>query len=487
MTYQLSVQYFEIYLEKIYDLVNYTDKGYSMIAVQKDRRGDIKVPVKAHLVKSFNDVCKILKIGQKNRKEASTFNNERSSRSHTVFAIEVLSQNHKGRVKRAKLNLIDLAGSERIANLGESETLQKECTNINKSLLHLSRCIKLLSEGEKKVNIPYRDSILTRYLTDTLGGKCNTALICTISRLKSKETYTKMTLEFGMWAQKIKTTPVAQVEYSVSELKQKIKKLEEENKDLKTKIRQLLEKLNSASSQDILAEIHNEMNQLSGIKEDDLIMDDSILESSSVSPLELDKTINDDLNQLEPVEEEPELDKLAMLKEELEFERDLKDQAVERSKALEEEVFNLKTQLDSHLSENKKLQERVSELETQLRNREEATVEITEMMNESTHKIQQLEEKNLQLENEVGEAKIKLDEVNNDLQEVSQKLEVVTRQNVESIQELLGLKAQLEAKTTAFENEISEKNSKINVQKTEIEILKKQLEADSSKMDEAIV
>jgi kinesin family protein 18/19 len=56
--------------------------------------------------------------------------------------------------------LIDLAGSEK----GNTEKVGKgvlEGSNINKSLLALGNCIKIIAERKKNTFVPYRDSKLT--------------------------------------------------------------------------------------------------------------------------------------------------------------------------------------------------------------------------------------------------------------------------------------------------------------------------------------
>jgi centromeric protein E len=80
-------------------------------------------------------------------------------------------------------NLVDLAGSER---LNEDDSSIRSDTNeetgyINKSLFVLSNVINKLAEGKKHSHIPYRDSKLTRFLSNSLGGNSLTAIVCTIS------------------------------------------------------------------------------------------------------------------------------------------------------------------------------------------------------------------------------------------------------------------------------------------------------------------
>jgi len=233
--YKIYVQYFEIYMEKIFDLVNYTGEGANL---KTTKTGETYIqPMTAREVRSPQDVWEILEIGQKHKKMSSTLINDRSSRSHTIFLLEVSGVRSDGLTKKAKLNLIDLAGSEKYDNIGPNESRHKESTNINKSLHHLSNCIKSLSEGHKFVN--FRDSKLTHYLKDTLSGNSNTVLICTGSHQKINHNHTKMTLAFGLRAQLVKTTPVWTTELSKAQMMKQIKILKQENFDLKVIIEEI--------------------------------------------------------------------------------------------------------------------------------------------------------------------------------------------------------------------------------------------------------
>lgn len=106
--------------------------------------------------------------------------NERSSRSHTIFVIEVVQTLSDGSKKHAKLNLVDLAGSERIAKTGAKGKTLTEAKQINLSLTTLGLCIKQLTEDNNYVN--FRDSKLTYFLKESLGGNSKTTLVCTCSK-----------------------------------------------------------------------------------------------------------------------------------------------------------------------------------------------------------------------------------------------------------------------------------------------------------------
>ncbi len=87
------------------------------------------------------------------------------------------------RVLRSKLNLVDLAGSERVHKTSAEGQTLKEAKFINQSLFYLEMVI--LSLYEKKSHVPYRNSMMTAVLRDSLGGNCRTVMVATISAEKS--------------------------------------------------------------------------------------------------------------------------------------------------------------------------------------------------------------------------------------------------------------------------------------------------------------
>jgi kinesin family protein 5 len=114
-------------------------------------------------VDSAEKMLEILKIGSQNRSQCQTKMNDSSSRSHSLYLINIHQKNNlSGVVKLSKLFVVDLAGSEKLENMINQQNQLQEVKNINKSLTYLGIVINCLLE--KRDHIPYRDSKLTRIL-----------------------------------------------------------------------------------------------------------------------------------------------------------------------------------------------------------------------------------------------------------------------------------------------------------------------------------
>ncbi|MED6243100.1 Kinesin heavy chain isoform 5A, partial [Ataeniobius toweri] len=140
------VSYFEIYMEKIRDLLDVTKINLS---VHEDK---YKVPyVKGcteRFVTSPEEVMDVIDEGKANRHVAVTNMNEHSSRSHSIFLINIKQENVETEQKLCgKLYLVDLAGSEKVSKTGAEGAVLDEAKNINKSLSALGNVISALAEG----------------------------------------------------------------------------------------------------------------------------------------------------------------------------------------------------------------------------------------------------------------------------------------------------------------------------------------------------
>lgn len=195
LEFHIKVSYYEIYMDKIRDLLDVSKINLS-VHEDKNRVPYVKGATE-RFVSSPEEVFEVIEEGKSNRHIAVTNMNEHSSRSHSVFLINVKQENLENQKKLSgKLYLVDLAGSEKVSKTGAEGTVLDEAKNINKSLSALGNVISALADGNK-THIPYRDSKLTRILQESLGGNARTTIVICCSPASFNESETKSTLEFG--------------------------------------------------------------------------------------------------------------------------------------------------------------------------------------------------------------------------------------------------------------------------------------------------
>uniref|UniRef100_A0A1A9WUB9 Kinesin-like protein n=1 Tax=Glossina brevipalpis TaxID=37001 RepID=A0A1A9WUB9_9MUSC len=200
--FRIKVSYYEIYMEKIYDLLD-VSKVNLQIHENRNRKPYVK-DVTERYVSSPQEVFDIIEEGRSNRHVSLTNMNKFSSRSHSIFSIGVKQKNLLDqRQLSGTLYFLDLAGSEKVSKTGADGVVLNEAKIINKSLSALGNVISALSDG-KKIHIPYRDSKLTRILQESLGGNARTAILLCCSPASVSESETKYTLEFGRRAKIVK-------------------------------------------------------------------------------------------------------------------------------------------------------------------------------------------------------------------------------------------------------------------------------------------
>ena len=147
------------------------------------------------------DIIFLLKQAQQNRSVGETTSNARSSRSHSIFQLSIECKHPKidgGVTLNGSINLIDLAGSERIHKSGgkNNETRLHESREINKSLSALKDVINGLAR--KQSHIRYRDSKLTYILQDHLNSEsAKVLMLVNASPLAAHRTETINSLRFA--------------------------------------------------------------------------------------------------------------------------------------------------------------------------------------------------------------------------------------------------------------------------------------------------
>ncbi|KAF1997497.1 kinesin-domain-containing protein [Amniculicola lignicola CBS 123094] len=235
----VEVSYLEIYNERVRDLLNPTTKGNLRVR-EHPSTGPYVEDLAKLVVRSFPEIENLMDEGNKARTVAATNMNETSSRSHAVFTLTLTQKRHDVEAnmsgeKVAKISLVDLAGSERAQSTGATGARLKEGAEINRSLSTLGRVIAALadmSSGKKKTQVPYRDSVLTWLLKDSLGGNSLTAMIAAISPADINFEETLSTLRYADSAKRIKNHAVVNEDPNA----RMIRELKEELAQLRSKL-----------------------------------------------------------------------------------------------------------------------------------------------------------------------------------------------------------------------------------------------------------
>ncbi|KAL8705228.1 MAG: hypothetical protein Q9201_001644 [Fulgogasparrea decipioides] len=241
LTYTVEVSYLEIYNERVRDLLNPSTKGNLKVR-EHPSTGPYVEDLAKLIVRSFPEIQQLMDEGNKARTVAATSMNDTSSRSHAVFTLIVTQKRHDVETsmdteKVAKISLVDLAGSERATSTGATGARLKEGAEINRSLSTLGRVIATLADlstGKRKnmSMVPYRDSVLTWLLKDSLGGNSMTAMIAAISPADINFEETLSTLRYADSAKRIKNHAVVNEDPNA----RMIRELKEELAQLRSKL-----------------------------------------------------------------------------------------------------------------------------------------------------------------------------------------------------------------------------------------------------------
>lgn len=222
-TYRCTLSYVQLYNEILTDLLD-ANKGHVRIQLGTEDRGDVVLVSEAtglpveRPVTDYKSTMDLFHFGMKQKEMAGTTMNATSSRSHTVFTLNINKSTRTTVVTvndgadkddapsvalEGRLVLCDLAGSERVSKThAEGKTLV-EAAHINKSLLVLGKVVAALTE--KKVQFPpFRESKLTRILQYSLQGNGNTSIVVNISPSDDNTEESLSAVYFGQRALQIK-------------------------------------------------------------------------------------------------------------------------------------------------------------------------------------------------------------------------------------------------------------------------------------------
>ncbi|CAK9878780.1 unnamed protein product [Sphagnum jensenii] len=241
-TYTIHFSYLEVYNEMGYDLLNPDHETKALedlpkVTLLEDEDSVFHLRnLSQHLATNEEEALNLLFIGDTNRIISSTPMNMASSRSHCIFTAHIVARKAgEDTIRRSKLNLVDLAGSERVWKSGVDGQILREAKYINLSLHFLEQVIVALQErshGLPRNHIPYRNSMMTSVLRDSLGGNCRTVMIATVTIAQDQLEETISTCRFAQRVAMVSNEVILNEEVDpnlvIKRLKQEIHELKEE-------------------------------------------------------------------------------------------------------------------------------------------------------------------------------------------------------------------------------------------------------------------
>lgn len=260
--WELKATYVEIYNEQLRDLLLPESQERGQVAIREDTKGRIMLTGLTQVsIQSAEDVLNALNFGSTIRQTDATAINERSSRSHAVFSLNLVQKRTdvppmptpKADKRRSvpvdqlhgtesivttdsKLHFVDLAGSERLKNTGATGDRAKEGISINAGLASLGKVISQLSRNGS-AHISYRDSRLTRLLQDSLGGNAITFMVACVTPASFHLSETLNTVHYARRARDIQSKPEIQQTHEDSDKQAAIDRLRAEVSFLRDQIR----------------------------------------------------------------------------------------------------------------------------------------------------------------------------------------------------------------------------------------------------------
>ena len=222
--FELKFSMLEIYQEGLYDLLNPETKSSDLRIKEHNKKGIYIENLSEVYISSQEEFLILIHEAEKFRIVKETGLNKCSSRSHLLFQLQITQKLPDDTERRGLLNLIDLAGSEKVSKTHAIGETLNEAKKINASLSVLGKVISILAANNGEY-VPYRESKLTRILKDSIGGNSKTILVVNCSTHSYNSDETIYTLNFAKRAKKIKNKVKINIKHSVDQLESIIEML----------------------------------------------------------------------------------------------------------------------------------------------------------------------------------------------------------------------------------------------------------------------
>ena len=203
-TVEITLSYYEIYNDKVFDLLEPPEKRTTAGLPLRDSNGKtVVVGLTERSCGNLKDFEKLYDQANINRSTSATKLNAHSSRSHAILRIG-LAVTTGDETRVSIVSAIDLAGSEDNRRTENGKERLVESASINKSLFVLAKCVEAIGQKQRA---PYRESKMTRILS--LGQNNGmTVMILNLAPVRSHHLDTLSSLNFANRTKKIEVREV---------------------------------------------------------------------------------------------------------------------------------------------------------------------------------------------------------------------------------------------------------------------------------------
>ena len=448
--FTINVGMFEIYKEQINDLLDLDNTNLNLIELKNK-----KVIINNLTYITLNNEVElndVITLGLNNKSD--------KIKSHCIIEFKIYRYyRDKNIMKWAKLYVAKL---ESIENCSNEMEISEEQKGINKSIDALKMVVKRLNDrneqDEEEIHIPYRNSKLTRILSDCFGGNSFTSLILTCSKSEYHINQTKNILMFGQNVRKIKNKPVITVEINANEnpimkgiLNEDAQKLSTEINNLKQINRRYQEKIDQNEIE--INELHDTID---------------ILKNEKLKNVNLSNRFNN------LSKENGELNnKNLYLSQKLSDEITTNQKMAENNlmlKNMTKTVMNdLLSDKNYYLQQIEKYKKEKEELKQIIKDNKNKIEELSSDLNDKTNEIELMKLENQKLSNKYEDKLFEKDEKINELEEkileerksMESKLYSLIKNNESIIRELREAKAQSDNILLKYKKNIENLNMKI--------------------------
>ena len=485
--FKIDVSIIEIYKEQVNDILDSKKTNLNLIENKLKKSKLIIENVTTIAVSTENELNDIIYKGTLKRNTNSTTMKEYTSKSHNIIIVTIYRYyKDKNCMRTGTLYLCDLEGSEKITKMNpvEGENIEEQKL-INKSLSALGSVVQSLSiKNDTTFHVPYRDSKLTRILSECLGGSAYTTLILTCTQNEYNLSETRNTLLFGERAKKIRNRPVVNYELNA-----------DKNPIMREVLNQRNELLNNLDEKERSAQkaleykkmYENEINglksQIKQLKENH-DMDLNVIEElkENINMLEADKqNMLDARDQL--ANKENEIRELNQKIKNMKKKEEKNEETIEKLKEdgnklrkANETIKYLEMEKEGYIQQIEEKETEIKDLEKNVREKEKDIKKINSELEEKNTTIKSMDMKinkiNKDYNNQLNEKEKIIKELENNIEKEQNE----KREEIKKNQELTENLNEANNKINNYENKMKEQNRIINNNNKEIEEIKNEIE-----------